>query len=257
MALDYKTVKALTDAQTIVARNRGLSPTKIGDRTYELTDYNCPRVIYSQQEITIHPWWETRYGCDDRAARVYPGGVRRISYSNPLKEYVAFHDAGGTARFYLVPEEGLRIQRDGEGYKAMNAPQDYHIEVDRAKAKEARKPAEELYDAINILWDMIPEPEDWDDRSYQPQDFLPAIAADREAWYAYVLAAKYPKYGSLSKAVVLGKIRQHYTDEALAFSITRVPDTRTDHTEHWGRIDELRRAGALLEFEGRQRRKKG
>lgn len=255
--LEYKTIKECYDAQQLLIKYRQTDPTKIGDRTYGLG--NCyidgkphPQVLYSQQEITIYPSNVYRDFQVTGLLEFYPDGVSRVYFRHPEKEYVTFLDASGTKRFYLIPKHGLRIQRDGTGYKAMNPVPDYHIEVDRSKAREARKPAEDLYNYLNSLWDMLPDIE-YKDRPMHVIGTIPAVD-DREAWYDYLIAAKYAKYGALAKDTILQRIRSLYTEEALAYKVVPVPDTQTDHTLHWDKLDALRAAGMLEIYEGKQKK---
>jgi hypothetical protein len=258
--LDYQTVKACFDAQRLLAAHNDPHPQKLGDRTYGLGQrsyYSTPpfQVVYSQQEIVICPSVAYKDWALEKLMESYPDGVTREFYRSPDKEYISFLDVTGVRRYNLIPEDGIRIQADGSGYKVMNPVQDYHISVDRAKAAEARKPAEDLYDYINTLWDMVPDPASYNDRpSYGPGE-LPAID-DRDKWYEYVYAAKWSKYDTIAKSTVLARIRSEYTEKALAYKVTPVPDTETSHSAHWDKLEDLRKAGMLEPYEGKFKPKK-
>lgn len=258
MGLDYKTVKACYDAQALLVKEGRIEPGKIGDRTYELNlGYyrGAGKISYSQQEITIYPSNLYRdYDCDN-VIRMYPERVGRTFFSNPWKEYIYFYDRDGILRYYLTHHKGLRIQRDGDGYKAINPVQDYRIEVDRVKAKKAREPVEELYNYIASLWDMIEAPDNYNDRPWSVPAILPSMD-EREAWHGYLLACKYARRGSMSRETAMTKMRQHFTAESLAYKVTAVPDTRTDHTGHWARLYDIRKAGMLSRWENKNGTKK-
>jgi hypothetical protein len=136
----------------------------------------------------------------------------------------------------------------------MNPELDYRIEVDRAKAKEARKPAEDMLNFVSNLWDLIPELP-YGQRPWHAPSQIPDVE-DRSTWHEYLNGMKNAQYGSFAKSTVMQKLRDHFTKDALAFKVTVVPDTKVDHTEHWSQVETLRVAGMLEQFEGPVKKKK-
>lgn len=253
MALDYKTVKACADARKLL-EEYDIYPHRENLRTYKVG-----RLTYSQQEVHIpqllNNWAHNQY--DHRVLElIFPEGVRHHCFRSPNKEYISFKDANGTDRYYVVPPEGLRIHQVGHFYQVRNPVNDYHIEVDRVKAREARKPAEDLYNYVDTLWDMVPSLY-WADQACPKRRIkeVPEIG-DTQGWYDYVNAAKNATYDRIQKSTALAELRKKFTGEALAFNISVVPNNRMDHTAHWGRIDELRAAGRLEQFEGKVKKKR-
>lgn len=260
MGLDYKTVKELYDAQELLKACGHMTITKEGDRKYSTQGgYYESSIVYSQQEFVINPSRHTyREAETTRLLARYPEGVGRVYVRTPYKEYVSFNDSTGVLRFYLIPAGGLRIQRDGAGYKVMNPVRDYRITVDRVKAKEARKPAEDLLQFVSNLWDMIPEIMDYKQRPTYTPTKVPDIN-DRTTWHDYLNGMKNGRYDRYAKSTTMARLRAHFTQGDLAYQITEVPDTKVDHTEHWVQLDALRAAGMLEKFEGpvkKKRRKK-
>lgn len=256
--LDYKIVKACYDANKLLSKY-GIRPVKISDRVYQVDRWGLGSgTVYSQQEVTI--FRESSFPRSDFERNYqhnrYPAGIKHIVFKYPEKQYISFADSAGTTRYYVIPRAGLRIKPDGPGYKAMNPMQDYHIEVDRAAAKASRKQVEDLIEYLTVMWDLIPAPESYNDRPQYTSDVIPEGDCGRELWFDYLLAAKYARYGSLALSTVLSRIRDHYTEKALAYQVTPVPDTKTDHTEHWNKLDSLRDAGKLVMYEGKPRKKR-
>jgi hypothetical protein len=255
--LTYQRIKEAYDAiQLIRAMPGGMSwwsPSVVpypvndqakGGRSYVI--HNGSKIVYSQQQVVIEQSGQTSVSDYDK---FLPVGVTRVQYRGPLKEYVTFLDVSGTRRYYYVPRNyGLRLVRNGNSYICANPLVDYRIEVDRAKAKTAREEANELLEYLAAIWDIQTVPVDYQ-RPWRPDDYMPAMNDDRDKWHEYLLSWKYAQRGSVSKDTCLKKIRDRYTSDSLAYKITVVPDTTTDHTSHWGMLGELRKAGLLKQYE--------
>jgi hypothetical protein len=255
MGLDYPTVKKLYDAQQLIASYGHLPIEKTGDRAYQIRGgWLTGNISYSQQEFTIKPSFAYRSEDVRHLLTKYPVNVGRVYYHRPSKEYISFKDGAGVLRYYVMPPDGLRIQRDGSGYKAVNPVRDYRIVVDRTAAKEARKPAEDLIKYVTLLWEMIPPPPE-DERPWYVPETIPDVD-DRISWQDFLKAAKYAHMGPWALSTTQQKLRAHFTAESLAYKVTPVPDTETDHTEHWDKLSELRRAGKLEKFEGPVKKKR-
>jgi hypothetical protein len=253
MGLDYKTLADYAKARALIDKieSENLSRNTIwieqsGDRTCQVG-----RVRYSPQEILILP---DRSRDDWYPSYILPHGISRILTKTPNKEYIYFDDSQGVKRHYLVPEGGLRLRKRGSSYEVINPVQDYSISVDRTAARKAREDVEEFINYIRTIWNVVMCPP-YNERPYSRNlDSLPDYD-DKDAWFQYLLGAKYPKYGgSLTLDTVLQKIRNKKTQEALAYHVVPVPDTKMDHTEHWYMIDALRAAGKLEKWEGKRKK---
>jgi hypothetical protein len=254
MSLTYKDVKAAYEARQVLAKTNNPSVTREGDRTFLV---GREQHVYSQQEILLKPstMWSVHGEWDHRIIELYyPPGVSHYCYRNPHKQYIGFVDSIGMQRFYVMPDKGLRLQRDGSSYKVMNAVQDYQIDVDRAAAKEAREPAEKLITFVDNLWYMVDCPPDHE-RVWYISANLPNHE-DTAAWMTYIKEAKFARYGHLEKSTVLQKIRDRYTSQELAYKITPLPSTMRHHNRHWAMVPHLRAAGKLAPFEGPIKKKR-
>lgn len=258
MALDYQSVADVAKALELinsVYKEAGFprcypafNPEPVGKRSYEVGW----GIIYSPQEIKIPG--HRSVNDSGYSHRRLPVGVTRILTKSPRKEYISFVDAQGTTRYYLIPEDGIRLRKKNGTYTVTNPIQDYSISVDRAAAKKAREDAEELIEYVTLLWNVLIEAPPYNERPGTTPDIDDMPSADRkEEWFNFLLAAKYPQNGyGWALTTLLQKIRDKCTKDALAYSIEPVPTTRMDHTEHWEMLETLRAAGRLEQFEGRR-----
>lgn len=255
MSLDYQTIADWCKADDLIHKIRGkvrewsYRPIQEGPRSFRLAN-----TVYSPQEILI----KSRPDINDGwyPDNTLPAGIERTVTVSPRKEYISFVDAGGTKRYYLVPKEGIRLKKKGGSYKVVNPIPDYSIYVDRALAKKAREDAEELIDYVTTLWNVLIEPPDHRPHSVPDIDEMPS-ADNKEAWFDFLVGAKYPRDGySWALSTLTQKIRDKCTRDALAYAVTPVPDTRMDHTAHWGMLDALRAAGRLEQYEGKRKEKR-
>lgn len=250
--LEYQTLVDIYKAREFLQKYSSLSAIeKRNDRTYSVG-----YVTYSPQEILILPREDLKP--DWYPEEALPKGVSRHWFRSPNKEYISFPDGTGVRHYYLIPKDGLRLRKKNELYIALNPIQDYSIRVDRAAAKKAREDGEEFIKYITTIWNMVMCPPD-NERPKTSVDFenLPDYE-DKDGWFRFLLQAKYPRpwYGvrSYQLSTVTQKIRNKFTREGLAYHITPVPTTRMDHTEHWGQIENLRKAGKLDELERTNRK---
>lgn len=261
MALDYQTVVNVVKAKELIQKspfnpwNWWTFPDRKGDRSVCVGP-----VTYSPQEILIQPMPHTYDLYYDSA--YLPTGVTRTLTKSPNKEYISFKDAKGVDRYYLIPEEGIRLKKKGGTYIVTNPVQDYSISVDRALARKAREDAEELIEYVTLLWNvLIDTPPEHERPNHKPDMEAMPSKDQKEEWFQFLLAAKYPRYDyGWTLGTLQQKIRDKCTKDALAYAVEPVPTTRMDHTQHWKMLDALRAAGRLEQYEGKpkpKRKRKG
>lgn len=239
MGLSYQEIVDVYKAQELVRKYPGYWIEQKNKRTYRLEP-----VTYSPQEICIdarptirNEWYNLHH---------LPAGIHRHAFPKPHKEYISFEDDQKITRFYLVPPEGLRLRKKGNKYTVLNPIQDYSISVDRSAAKRAREDAADLIHYIETIWKVV-SPPPYNERPYGQADFNHLPSQDKkDSWFELLLRAKYPRNGyGLSLSSVIQKIRNSCTRSALAYKVVPVPNTRMDHTEHWGVLEELKKAGKM------------
>lgn len=264
ISLDYALAKKIFEAEEFLRQYKENYTTydqayftQLGKRTVEVETRGF-RAQYSQQEIRIFPRGKSyRAYSLEQADLVYPDGVTPKIITTPHhKEYVAVRQPDGSDLYYLIPAGGLRLQRNGGGtFKVVNPINDYRIEIDRKKAKEAREKYEELIKFIKTLWDLIDEPP-MGDRPNTVPSTLPN-PDDRTAWHNYLLGCKWARWKRISLDTLIKQIYGNLSAEENAYKVSLVPNTQTDCTDHYYKLEELRVAGALEKFEGKKRKKNG
>lgn len=250
MGTTYEEIKELNEKRGYVRARRAIHeiyPVEGGSDAF-----NVGNIIYKPDSVHI-PFNST---CDAHTDRGYleslPQGIRRVIFTNPNKEYMAFTlDGEDEVKYFLVhPQHGLTVYPvpGTTKFTVDITYQDYEITVDRKLTNETytKGPASGFYQYVQSMWDLMPQPEKI--TNYYPRYPGYQDVCDKDKWYSSLLALKFTYGPSIKKSTALKYIRTILLQEASAFKMVEVPNTTTSHNKHWSwsQIDKLLKKGRLV-----------
>ena len=264
--MDNKTVQSLSRLQAKINALRVKMPDRVNVTVAEadtIISDDKWSVTYTPDHLTIK---HIGYQMDSRQTDsdlVLPDGITPERYGQ--KKYLLFKNGTGKPVNYLIPDDGLRLQRlENDRYHALNPIQDYIIEPSKELMKVEEANAEKMREYVRSMWTMLECPVDF--KAEKDKASVSKAFHDSSRWHDLIVIHKYftearwntdwelrsrsfnaqkqkiPKTGT----GIIHQINEHFEHSHLAYEVKKKsPYTAPHYNEFWNKLQALKDAGMV------------
>jgi hypothetical protein len=260
--MNYSEVQRLQKLQTKIDALRSQIPNdlrvSVGEST--LITANGASVEYAGDTALI---FASRFGIDES---VLPDGVRY--HKEDSKRYLCFVNGTGKDVNYLIPDDGLRLQRlPNDRYHALNPIQDYIIEESKELLAVEKANCDKFCSYIRAMWTMLECPPDF--QPVKDKGSLVQAYSDASKWHDYVIMRRFYFEGARWRTDwvkrdrdqydnrrftepkknfqdIIKDVKDHFTYNHTAYEVKKKsPYTAPHCNSEWSKLERLRKAGRV------------